>query len=104
MGKNGYLNTVLQRTMTDSSLQEIRATQVLDLLFKMQSLGLNPQIIPIEGDFEIYFMDVAGRTGLTESVTVTGNGDWRGYGWPFHGLMSALEKRIKEKELFGRKN
>jgi len=73
----------------------ITTTQVLELLAKLQTLGVSPEVVSFKGDFIIYFDDVFGRTGVTESVTISKEGVWCGYGWNFDGLMGVLNKRIQ---------
>jgi hypothetical protein len=71
----------------------ITTAQVLEFLAKAQKLDLNPEITIFDGDFIIHFDDTLGRLGQTESITITEEGIWKGYGWGFDELMSGLDKK-----------
>ena len=58
----------------------ITTIQVLEMLSKAQKLGINPQITTFDGDFIIHFDDVYDRD-MTESIIITKESVWKGYGW-----------------------
>jgi hypothetical protein len=72
----------------------ITLIQVLEFLAKAQKLGINPQISIFDGDFIIDFDDVYGRD-MSESITITEDGIWLGYGWSFDELMDILNRKIR---------
>lgn len=72
----------------------ISTIQVLEFLSKAQKLGLNPEITIFDGDFIIHYGDVYGRD-MTESIIITKESVWNGYGWSFDELISALDKKIE---------
>ena len=72
----------------------INSLQVLEFLFKLQKLRLCPEITIFDGDFIIHFDDIHGRD-MTESVIITKESIWNGYGWSFDELISALDKKIE---------
>ena len=69
----------------------IETIRVLEMLAKLQKSNLNPEINIFDGDCIINFNDIHGRYGCTESVTITKEGVWKGYGWNFDELMNLLE-------------
>ena len=75
----------------------INTTQVLEFLFKLQKLRLCPEITIFDGDFIIHFDDVHGRR-MTESIIITKESVWNGYGSSFDELISILDKKIMEQE------
>jgi hypothetical protein len=74
----------------------ITTIQVLEMISKLQSHNLNPEITMFGGDFLIYYDDLLGR-GMNEFVIITGEGEWKGYGWGFEEFMSVLDREIKAK-------
>jgi len=71
----------------------VTTIQVLEFLSKSQKLGLNPEITILDGDFIIHFDDVHGRN-MTESIIITKESAWNGYGWSFDELISVLDEKI----------
>lgn len=72
---------------------KVTTTQVLQFLSKAQKLGIEPEINEFDGDFIIFYNDIYGRD-MTESITITKDNEWKGYGWSFDRLMSVLDEKL----------
>ena len=75
----------------------ITATQILNLLLKAQKLNITTEISEFNGDFMIHFTpEIVSRTDLTDSIMITKDGTWMGYGWTFENFMRVLDERLKD--------
>lgn len=78
---------------THNDIMTISTIQVLEFLSKAQKLGLNPEITIFDGDFIIHYDDVYGRD-MTESIIITKESVWMGYGWRFEEFINVLDEKI----------
>lgn len=74
---------------------KLTVSQLLKFLLKAQKLGIEPEINEFDGDFIIYFNDIYGRD-MTESILITKDDEWKGYGWTYESIMNVLDKKINE--------
>jgi hypothetical protein len=74
----------------------ISTTQLLEILSKVQKLNIATEITEVDGDFFVDFSpDLYGRRDQTDSIIITNEGIWRGYGWTFERFMSVLDERLQ---------
>ncbi len=69
---------------------KLTISQVLEMLAKANQIYLQPQIEIIQDDYWIYFWGYNG-----DSVIVTQDGTFMGYGWTYEQLMNVFGEKIK---------
>ena len=72
-------------------------TQILGILSKAQKLNITTKITEFNGDFMIeFFPEIYGRSDMTDSITITKEDIWKGYGWTFEDFVRVLDVRISK--------
>jgi hypothetical protein len=74
----------------------ISTTQLLEILSKVQKFNIATEITEVDGDFIVDFSpDLYGRRDQTDSIIITNEGVWKGYGWTFESFISILDEKLQ---------
>lgn len=74
----------------------ISSTQILEILSKAQKLNITTEITEFDGGFIINFSpELYGRNNQIDSIVITNEGEWKGYGWTFEEFMNVLNEKLK---------
>lgn len=74
----------------------ISTTQLLEILSKSQKLNITTEITEFDGGFIIDFSpEICGRKTQTDSIIITNEGVWKGFGWTFESFISILDEKLQ---------